>query len=258
MDQTEKTSSFRHGGTGRCKKKQLKSSWDWHWLLTTTAYCICNGPNDGSFMISCHFCDEWFHRNCVGVTEKHARTENRPVCLSWKQKKRVCCVKTKGGRENEVGVQRQKSFKKTKNNFLLQTGVRRVGVATILPRPGALPGGEERRPASDWFVCALFQFQCVLGWCYHMNCMNTIRDHLPQSFFFGTPTQISTAMAILANAMVGLGGVRGYTISCVRSTSSRHIISFIRRRTTSLDQWPGTGGMSVWSISPCTPSTPFS
>ena len=85
MDQTEKTSSFRHGGTGRCQKK-LESSWDWHWLLTATAYCICNGPNDGSFMMACDFCDEWFHGNCAGVTEKQGHKTDLYVCPECKRK----------------------------------------------------------------------------------------------------------------------------------------------------------------------------
>ena len=37
---------------------------------------------------------------------------------------------------------------------------------------------------------------------------HAIRDHLPRGFFFRTSTQVSAAMAILANAMVGHGGVR--------------------------------------------------
>ena len=30
-------------------------------------------------------------------------------------------------------------------------------MARVLLGPGALPGGEKRRPASVWFVCALFR-----------------------------------------------------------------------------------------------------
>ena len=37
---------------------------------------------------------------------------------------------------------------------------------------------------------------------------HAIRGHLPRFFFFGTPTQVSAAMPILANAMVSHGGVR--------------------------------------------------
>ena len=33
-------------------------------------YCVCKGVDDGSFMISCDWCEEWFHGRCVGVTEE--------------------------------------------------------------------------------------------------------------------------------------------------------------------------------------------
>lgn len=32
-------------------------------------YCICRGPSDGSFMLGCDRCDEWFHGKCVGIKE---------------------------------------------------------------------------------------------------------------------------------------------------------------------------------------------
>lgn len=28
-------------------------------------YCLCRGPNDGSFMVGCDTCEEWFHGACV-------------------------------------------------------------------------------------------------------------------------------------------------------------------------------------------------
>ena len=30
-------------------------------LLQQPKRCIYHGPDDGSFMIACDFCDEWFH-----------------------------------------------------------------------------------------------------------------------------------------------------------------------------------------------------
>ena len=114
---------------------------------------------------------------------------------------------------------------------------------------------EDQRAIGSYVRCSIPA--CARMVLSHELREHAIRDHLPQSFFFGTPTQVSTAVAILANAMVGHGGVRGYTISCVPSTSSRRIISFIRRRSASLDQWPGTGETSVRSISLCIPSTPL-
>ena len=203
-------------------------------------------------MIACDFCDEWFHGNCGG--DGKARTENRSVCLSWKQKKRVCCVKTKRGRENEVGVQRQKS----KPNFYC---CRMASGGWEWPQfyrdQELYPDGrrEDQRAIGSYVLCSIPA--CARMVSSHELHEHAIQDHLPQVFFFGIPTQVSTAVAFLANAMVGHGGVRDYTISCVRSTSSLRIISFIWRRTTSLDQWPGTGGTTVRSISPCIPPTPL-
>jgi hypothetical protein len=31
-------------------------------------YCVCRGPNEG-FMIMCDKCDEWFHGDCVRISE---------------------------------------------------------------------------------------------------------------------------------------------------------------------------------------------
>jgi COMPASS component SPP1 len=33
-------------------------------------YCICHGPDDHRFMISCDSCSDWFHGNCVGMDKE--------------------------------------------------------------------------------------------------------------------------------------------------------------------------------------------
>lgn len=30
-------------------------------------YCLCRGPNDGTFMVECDDCDQWFHGSCVNL-----------------------------------------------------------------------------------------------------------------------------------------------------------------------------------------------
>lgn len=30
-------------------------------------FCICRGPDTGSFMINCDECREWYHRPCVNL-----------------------------------------------------------------------------------------------------------------------------------------------------------------------------------------------
>jgi hypothetical protein len=36
-----------------------------------TLYCICKRPYDAPrFMIACDKCDQWFHGECIGISEK--------------------------------------------------------------------------------------------------------------------------------------------------------------------------------------------
>ena len=78
-----------------------------------------------------------------------------------------------------------------------------------------------------------------------------LREHaiqLPRFFFFGTPTQVSAAMAILANAMVGHGGVR----ELYNLTRAEYFIPAYHFVYIPYWQWPDTGGTSVRNISLCT------
>lgn len=34
-------------------------------------YCLCRGPNDGTFMVECDDCDQWFHGSCVNLKVGH-------------------------------------------------------------------------------------------------------------------------------------------------------------------------------------------
>ena len=33
-------------------------------------YCLCRGPNDGSFMVECDVCQQWYHGECVNLKVK--------------------------------------------------------------------------------------------------------------------------------------------------------------------------------------------
>ena len=98
MDQTEKTSSFRHAGTRICPKN-LKSSRDWHSLDP-----YCNSLNI-AYIMDPMMEVSWLHVISVmnGFMEivwghRKAKTENRPVCLPWMRKKGVCCLETEKGK----------------------------------------------------------------------------------------------------------------------------------------------------------------
>ena len=41
-------------------------------MVKDNLHCLCRGPDDGRFMIQCDECREWFHGECVHVTEIQA------------------------------------------------------------------------------------------------------------------------------------------------------------------------------------------
>lgn len=48
----------------------------------TDTYCICKGPDDGSMMLRCDGCEEWFHCKCVRVTDNRAE-EMTEMDIKW-------------------------------------------------------------------------------------------------------------------------------------------------------------------------------
>ncbi|KIO24846.1 hypothetical protein M407DRAFT_25805, partial [Tulasnella calospora MUT 4182] len=43
-------------------------------------YCICNGADDGSPMITCEVCDNWFHFQCIEIDEDQADDIGTYIC----------------------------------------------------------------------------------------------------------------------------------------------------------------------------------
>ena len=52
---------------------------------TMCSYCLCRRPYDG-FMIGCDECEEWYHGQCIGISESQAEKFDRFVCVR-------CCLK---------------------------------------------------------------------------------------------------------------------------------------------------------------------
>ena len=71
--------TMNHDRMKLCKDRQLPE-WIKNHLanvpLDTTAdsvqFCICRGPDDGSFMIQCDECRGWFHGSCVHIDKDYA------------------------------------------------------------------------------------------------------------------------------------------------------------------------------------------
>ena len=43
-------------------------------------YCICRQENDGTFMVNCDECDDWFHGTCVNITPAEAKKIPKYYC----------------------------------------------------------------------------------------------------------------------------------------------------------------------------------
>ncbi|XP_064211218.1 nucleosome-remodeling factor subunit NURF301 isoform X5 [Tribolium castaneum] len=51
-------------------------------------YCVCRTPYDETkFYVGCDLCNNWFHGDCVGITEESSRTLTEFVCEECKQAK---------------------------------------------------------------------------------------------------------------------------------------------------------------------------
>ena len=55
-------------------------------LIDHPTYCICKSTDDGRFVFACDFCDDWFHGECIVVTEKQAQNKDLYVCPERKRK----------------------------------------------------------------------------------------------------------------------------------------------------------------------------
>eukprot|EP01132_Coremiostelium_polycephalum_P005543 gene5543-6902_t len=52
-------------------------------------YCICKRKYDSkTFMIACDKCDEWYHGECVNISEKDAKKIKSYVCIKCKRKEK--------------------------------------------------------------------------------------------------------------------------------------------------------------------------
>jgi len=68
-------------------KKSLQST------KNTDVYCLCRRENDGTFMIGCDYCDEWYHPYCLKISNEKAfelgsQTWACPKCSIKNQRKR--------------------------------------------------------------------------------------------------------------------------------------------------------------------------
>lgn len=66
-----------------------------------TVYCICRSTDGTRFMIACDNCEEWYHGDCIGITEKDAGHIKQYYCDPCRQKDPSLATKYKHKKLNK-------------------------------------------------------------------------------------------------------------------------------------------------------------
>ncbi|XP_034236046.1 CXXC-type zinc finger protein 1-like isoform X2 [Thrips palmi] len=48
-------------------------------------YCVCRSTDSNRFMIGCDNCEEWYHGDCIGITEKDAKYIEQYYCVRCRE-----------------------------------------------------------------------------------------------------------------------------------------------------------------------------
>uniref|UniRef100_A0A4W3K9F6 Bromodomain PHD finger transcription factor n=1 Tax=Callorhinchus milii TaxID=7868 RepID=A0A4W3K9F6_CALMI len=83
---TQKRKRDEEKESTKTKKKKMISTTSKESKKDTKLYCICKTPYDESkFYIGCDLCTNWYHGECVGITEKEAKKMDEYICNECKR-----------------------------------------------------------------------------------------------------------------------------------------------------------------------------
>ncbi|KAJ3016518.1 UNVERIFIED_CONTAM: PHD finger protein 3 [Siphonaria sp. JEL0065] len=87
-------------------------------------YCICRGPDNGKFMISCDVCKDWYHGSCVNITERMGQSIKFYEC--------PYCIQAKNDAlGNQIGVSGAISVERVEEGDEQTSTITRPHVSTI-------------------------------------------------------------------------------------------------------------------------------
>uniref|UniRef100_A0A3Q2FDD0 CXXC-type zinc finger protein 1 n=1 Tax=Cyprinodon variegatus TaxID=28743 RepID=A0A3Q2FDD0_CYPVA len=69
-------------------------------------YCVCRKPDINCFMIGCDSCTEWFHGQCVGISERAAKAIRVWFCPSCRDKDSSLEIKYRQKKNKEADPER--------------------------------------------------------------------------------------------------------------------------------------------------------
>nr|CAB3235001.1 ZF(CXXC)-2 CXXC-type zinc finger protein 1 [Phallusia mammillata] len=75
-------------------------------------YCICRSPDIDRFMIMCDDCEEWFHGDCINVTEKEAKHIKNFYCKPCRSKNPFLKIKYRKSKKKEEKYRQERQKEK--------------------------------------------------------------------------------------------------------------------------------------------------
>lgn len=130
----------------------------------TQNYCICRQPYSG-FMIGCDECEEWYHGQCIGISESRADRVDKYVCVRCSVKnvyrtsastaagiirKWTCRKDLKKSRQIEAQKHQRKVRKEIKDIEKLRKDI--LSLETLLKAKSSSSPCQSLDPASIWAV----------------------------------------------------------------------------------------------------------
>ncbi|KAJ1547345.1 CXXC-type zinc finger protein 1, partial [Cladochytrium tenue] len=92
---TSATQRIPSPGTEAAARKAVRQLKDPYNEAGERVYCVCRRPDDGSFMINCDSCKDWYHGRCIGITKKVGES-----LRSWEC---ALCMQAKSGGDSVGG-----------------------------------------------------------------------------------------------------------------------------------------------------------
>merc|ERR1712133_739 len=80
-----------------------------------SVYCICRSADVNRFMIGCDHCEEWYHGDCIGVTDKDAKYIKKFYCKECREKNKHLSVVYKSKYADKIKEMNEKASKEKKH-----------------------------------------------------------------------------------------------------------------------------------------------
>ncbi|XP_025834338.1 CXXC-type zinc finger protein 1-like [Agrilus planipennis] len=79
------------------------------------AYCLCRSSDSSRFMIACDACEEWYHGDCIAISEKEAKLIKQYVCIRCHEEDPTLITRWKTKREDNYTDKEEHRSRKRKD-----------------------------------------------------------------------------------------------------------------------------------------------